>query len=489
MVTIVKGLSWSFDATIFDAWFGEGDPRNEVTNHSGWTIRSQIRKKVGNVLVANLNVTFPVPTAGTVAIRHDRDFTRSLPVGDYWWSIVATDPSGEDHVYVEPEPIAVHDHPTDPASAVYDFVPGGGGAVHHTHSISDITGLQALLDDRLPPDGGTIARYLRGDNTWQLLNKAAVGLGNVENVTLSTWGGSPAIVQVGTISQGVWQGTRIAPGYLGDGAAIETKFLRGDGTWQEITGSGATAYADLTDAATANLPAINTALSTALAGKAPTSHTHTASQISDSTATGRALLTSTDAAAARTTIGATVTGSALITATNAANARSNALGSGATGDQLFTAATPAAARETLGVIRRVMASDALATSTTPVSAPDLTFPVEAGKLYRVDLNLIVQSLGTVGYQVAMTYPTNARIGQGQALALNNFTVKTPNLGLTSTTLNTNTAGNPNGVTAVSGWVYLRPTVNGNVEFSAAQQTAGTGTVGLLTGSIITVTEI
>ncbi len=41
-----------------------------------------------------------------------------------------------------------------------------------------------------------------------------------------------------------------------------------------------------------------------LAGKAATVHTHTASQISDSTVTGRSVLTATDAAAARTAIGA-----------------------------------------------------------------------------------------------------------------------------------------------------------------------------------------
>lgn len=302
--------------------------------------------------------------------------------------------------------------------------------------------------------------------------------------TAANWAAANPILAAGEIGLVVEGALRRAK--VGDGATawnvLDWAFEAAGG------GGGAAAFADLTDKASADLPAINTPLATALSGKAATSHTHTASQISDSTAIGRAILTATDQFAARAELGAEATGNLLFTSENPAAAKF-ALEVGSTGDLLFQALTPAAARETLGVIRRVMASDALATSTTPVSAPDLTFPVEAGKLYRVDLNLIVQSLGTVGYQVAMTYPTNARIGQGQALALNNFTVKTPNLGLTSTTLNTNTAGNPNGVTAVSGWVYLRPTVNGNVEFSAAQQTAGTGTVGLLTGSIITVTEI
>lgn len=48
-----------------------------------------------------------------------------------------------------------------------------------------------------------------------------------------------------------------------------------------------------------------------LSGKAATVHTHTALQISDSTATGRSLLAATDAAAARTAIGAGISNLAL----------------------------------------------------------------------------------------------------------------------------------------------------------------------------------
>jgi hypothetical protein len=51
----------------------------------------------------------------------------------------------------------------------------------------------------------------------------------------------------------------------------------------------------------ANKP-VSTAQQTALDGKAATSHTHPAAQISDSTAAGRALLTATDAAAQRTAL-------------------------------------------------------------------------------------------------------------------------------------------------------------------------------------------
>ena len=48
----------------------------------------------------------------------------------------------------------------------------------------------------------TSADYYRGDKTFQPLNKAAVGLGNVENTAISTWPGSANITTIGTISSG-----------------------------------------------------------------------------------------------------------------------------------------------------------------------------------------------------------------------------------------------------------------------------------------------
>ena len=211
------------------------------------------------------------------------------------------------------------------------------------------------------------------------------------------------------------------------------------------TGGGATTFSALTDKATADLPEINTPLASALAGKAAASHSHPASAIADSTATGRAVL---------------------------------------------TAATPAAARETLGVIRREATTDYTSSSTSLVGAPELTFPVEAGKTYRVDLALVVSSAAAVGgVQVAMSYPTLARTNIGWAQTQLHQTVKFPNLGASSVNLNPNTTGVPNAVTGLSGWVYLRPTSSGDVTFAAGQFSAGTGTVGLLAGSVITVTEL
>jgi hypothetical protein len=327
MLTIVRNRTWAFDATIFDTYVKDGDPGNVPTNHSGWTIRSQIRTRVGNKLVANLNVTFPVPTAGTVAIRHERDFTRSLATGDYWWDIVATDPAGDDHVYVEPEPIAVRDNPTDPANSTYDFVPGGGGAVMHTHVIADVTGLQAALNGKAP----------------------LVHTHSIANVT-----GLQAVLD----GKAPLAHTHVIADVLGL-QTILNDLSEG--------GGGSTTYAGLTDAATVNLPAINTPLASALSGKAATSHTHVSASITDATSAanpntlvlrdgsgganfaGTAIFNETQISTLffedyQASVGATFT----YGGTSASDHRI-ALGAGTTGAALFGAADAAAARTTLGL--------------------------------------------------------------------------------------------------------------------------------------------
>lgn len=116
METIIRGLTYTFQGTAFDQFLGDGNADNIVTNHTGWSIASQIRTRIGNKLVADLPVNFPVPTNGVFSIVVDREFTAALPLKSeqYWWSIVATSPSGQDFEYVTPEAIDIHDHPTDP---------------------------------------------------------------------------------------------------------------------------------------------------------------------------------------------------------------------------------------------------------------------------------------------------------------------------------------------------------------------------------------
>lgn len=89
---------------------------------------------------------------------------------------------------------------------VADDIPSLEGlyaALSHSHAISDVTGLSTALSGKEPIiTAGTTAQYWRGDKSWQILDKTAVGLGNVENTALSTWAGSTNITTLGTISTG-----------------------------------------------------------------------------------------------------------------------------------------------------------------------------------------------------------------------------------------------------------------------------------------------
>lgn len=64
----------------------------------------------------------------------------------------------------------------------------------------------------------------------QTITKADLGLGNVENVALSTWKGSTNITTLGVITTGTWQGTKIANAYLANSSITigTTKFNLGD---------------------------------------------------------------------------------------------------------------------------------------------------------------------------------------------------------------------------------------------------------------------
>lgn len=69
----------------------------------------------------------------------------------------------------------------------------------------------------LPTQTGNSGKFLTTDGTvpaWSLITKTAVGLGNVENTTLSTWPGSTNIITTGTITSGIWQGTAITATYI-----------------------------------------------------------------------------------------------------------------------------------------------------------------------------------------------------------------------------------------------------------------------------------
>ena len=77
-----------------------------------------------------------------------------------------------------------------------------------------------LVTDLPPGVGVPASRMVNGHplsaDVW--VTQGDVGLGKVENVALSTWGGSPAIATVGTITSGVWRGSVIQGPYGGTGS-------------------------------------------------------------------------------------------------------------------------------------------------------------------------------------------------------------------------------------------------------------------------------
>lgn len=122
---------------------------------------------------------------------------------------------------------------------------------------------------------GTITQYLRGDKSWQTLDKTAVGLSNVDNtsdlnkpisnLTQTALNGKENSFASGTVSQ----------------------YFRGDKTWQTLD-KATVGLSNVDNTSDLNKP-ISTATQTALNGKANTTHTHTSSQITDFTTAVQAI--------------------------------------------------------------------------------------------------------------------------------------------------------------------------------------------------------
>jgi len=72
------------------------------------------------------------------------------------------------------------------------------------------------LESSTPGNGKVLSSDDYGNSSWTPLSGSIVGLGNVENTTLSTWAGSPNITTLGTISNGIWQSTPIVDSHIDD---------------------------------------------------------------------------------------------------------------------------------------------------------------------------------------------------------------------------------------------------------------------------------
>ncbi len=114
---------------------------------------------------------------------------------------------------------------------------------------------------------GTNSQYLRGDKTWQTLNKSAVGLSNVENTALSAWQGSGAVAILGTVTSGTWSAGSInAAGSITGTALQGTSLNLGSGTITsgaingQTISSSANFTGTITAASTISTPNVRVAL-------------------------------------------------------------------------------------------------------------------------------------------------------------------------------------------------------------------------------------
>ena len=91
-----------------------------------------------------------------------------------------------------------------------------------TGAITANAGFNALA----PSQTGNTNKFLQTDGTntlWTTIDKAFVGLGNVENTTLSTWPGSSNIATLGTITTGAWNATPVGDPYILSSATWNAK--------------------------------------------------------------------------------------------------------------------------------------------------------------------------------------------------------------------------------------------------------------------------
>jgi hypothetical protein len=145
---------------------------------------------------------------------------------------------------------------------------GAYAAAVHTHAQADVTGLVTALEGKEPTiTAGTATQYLKGDKTLATLDKAAVGLGNVDNT-------SDAAKPVSTAAA-----TALAGKEPTITAGTATQYIKGDKTLATLD-KAAVGLGNVDNTSDAAKP-VSTATATALAGKAATAHSHVAADVSD----------------------------------------------------------------------------------------------------------------------------------------------------------------------------------------------------------------
>lgn len=114
-----------------------------------------------------------------------------------------------------------------------------GGTNQNSYTLGDM--LYSSATNTLAKLAGNITttkKFLTqtGDGTnsaapsWGTVSKSDVGLGNVENTALSTWGGSTNVTTLGTIGTGTWNGTAIGDSYISSASTWNAKQAALSGT-------------------------------------------------------------------------------------------------------------------------------------------------------------------------------------------------------------------------------------------------------------------
>lgn len=98
---------------------------------------------------------------------------------------------------------------------------------------STLTALSALADS-----SGWLHNNGAGVLAWSTPTKSDIGLGNVENIPLSTWAGSTNLITLGTITTGTWQASTIAVARGGTGVTSLGDITRANDTNVTLTLGG-----------------------------------------------------------------------------------------------------------------------------------------------------------------------------------------------------------------------------------------------------------